>query len=130
MFTPPEFATFFDGLDLVPPGTVPALAWSGGEPGRDLPHQDATFLVGVARIADGTEALNPGQMQELRTVAESMTANTPARPSLIVSASGMAAGGRVVLHHLRHLLPDPATRSSSSASPRREPVPVTSPKER
>lgn len=57
-------------------------------------------------IADGTEALDPGQMQELRTVAESMTANRPARPSLIVSASGMAAGGRV-LHHLRHLLPDP-----------------------
>ena len=34
-----------------------------------------------------------------------MTANRPARPSLIVSASGMATGGRV-LHHLRHLLPD------------------------
>jgi hypothetical protein len=35
-----------------------------------------------------------------------MTANRPARPSVIVSASGMATGGRV-LHHLRHLLPDP-----------------------
>ena len=44
-------------------------------------------------------------MQELRTAAESMTANRPVRPSLIVSASGMATGGRV-LHHLRHLLPD------------------------
>ncbi len=57
-------------------------------------------------IADGAEALDPGRMQELRTVAESMTANKPARPSVIVSASGMAAGGRV-LHHLRHLLPEP-----------------------
>jgi len=56
-------------------------------------------------VADGTEALDPGWMQELRTAAESMTANRPARPSLIVSASGMATGGRV-LHHLRHLLPD------------------------
>jgi metallo-beta-lactamase family protein len=56
-------------------------------------------------IAEGAEALDPGRVQELRTVAESMTANRPARPSLIVSASGMAAGGRV-LHHLRHLLPD------------------------
>jgi metallo-beta-lactamase family protein len=56
-------------------------------------------------IADGTEALDPGWMQELRTVAESMTANRPVRPSLIVSASGMAAGGRV-LHHLQYLLPD------------------------
>jgi metallo-beta-lactamase family protein len=57
-------------------------------------------------IADGSEALDPGRMQELRTVPESMTANNPVRPSLIVSASGMATGGRV-LHHLRHLLPDP-----------------------
>jgi metallo-beta-lactamase family protein len=57
-------------------------------------------------IADGSEALDPGQMQELRTVAESMSANRPVRPSLIVSASGMATGGRV-LHHLRYLLPDP-----------------------
>ena len=57
-------------------------------------------------IADGTEALDPGQTRELRTVAESMTANRPACPSIIVSASGMATGGRV-LHHLRHLLPDP-----------------------
>ena len=56
-------------------------------------------------IADGTEALDPGRLQELRTAAESMTANRPVRPSVIVSASGMATGGRV-LHHLRHLLPD------------------------
>jgi metallo-beta-lactamase family protein len=56
-------------------------------------------------IADGAEALDPGWLHELRTAAESMTANQPARPSVIVSASGMATGGRV-LHHLRHLLPD------------------------
>ncbi|HLK01162.1 MAG TPA: MBL fold metallo-hydrolase [Streptosporangiaceae bacterium] len=56
-------------------------------------------------IADGTEALDPGLLRELRTAAESITANKPAQPSLIVSASGMATGGRV-LHHLRHLLPD------------------------
>ncbi len=57
-------------------------------------------------VADGTEALDPGLLAELRTAAQSMTANQPAQPSLIVSASGMATGGRV-LHHLRHLLPDP-----------------------
>jgi metallo-beta-lactamase family protein len=56
-------------------------------------------------LADGPQALDPGQLTELRTVTESMTANSPAQPSLIVSASGMATGGRV-LHHLRHLLPD------------------------
>jgi len=56
-------------------------------------------------IADGPQALDPGLLPELRSVAESITANHPAQPSLIVSASGMATGGRV-LHHLRHLLPD------------------------
>ena len=36
---------------------------------------------------------------------ESMQLNEPDRPSIIISASGMATGGRVV-HHLMHLLPD------------------------
>ena len=36
----------------------------------------------------------------------SMQLNEPMRPSIIISASGMATGGRVV-HHLMHLLPDP-----------------------
>ena len=56
-------------------------------------------------IGDGPAALDPGLLEELRTKQESMTANDPAQPSVIVSASGMATGGRV-LHHLRHLLPD------------------------
>lgn len=37
---------------------------------------------------------------------ESMRLNEPRTPSIIISASGMATGGRVV-HHLMHLLPDP-----------------------
>ena len=36
---------------------------------------------------------------------ESMQLNEPRRPSVIISASGMATGGRVV-NHLMHLLPD------------------------
>ena len=36
---------------------------------------------------------------------ESMQLNEPRTPSVIISASGMATGGRVV-HHLQHLLPD------------------------
>ncbi|MBC6445840.1 MBL fold metallo-hydrolase RNA specificity domain-containing protein [Actinokineospora xionganensis] len=44
-------------------------------------------------------------LQELRTVEESMRANHPRMPSIVISASGMASGGRV-LHHLTHLLPD------------------------
>jgi len=57
-------------------------------------------------VADGPAALDPGMLEELHTKEESMTANNPARPSLVISASGMATGGRV-LHHLRHMLPDP-----------------------
>lgn len=51
------------------------------------------------------DPFDPGHLAELRTVEESMTANHPRRPSIIVSASGMATGGRI-LHHLEHLLPD------------------------
>ncbi|HUW16437.1 MAG TPA: MBL fold metallo-hydrolase [Actinomycetes bacterium] len=49
---------------------------------------------------------DPGDLREAHTAQESMDLNDPGRPCVIVSASGMATGGRVV-HHLRHLLPDP-----------------------
>ncbi|MFI7680936.1 MBL fold metallo-hydrolase RNA specificity domain-containing protein [Actinophytocola sp. NPDC049390] len=51
------------------------------------------------------DPFDPGTLAELHTVAESMTANHPRLPSIIISASGMATGGRV-LHHLESLLPD------------------------
>lgn len=40
------------------------------------------------------------------SVDESIELNDPKHPCIIISASGMASGGRVV-HHLQHLLPDP-----------------------
>jgi metallo-beta-lactamase family protein len=40
------------------------------------------------------------------STAESEALNDPQRPCLLVSASGMATGGRV-LHHLKQMLPDP-----------------------
>lgn len=43
-------------------------------------------------------------LHELRTVEESKTLNEPRWPSIVISASGMASGGRV-LHHLAGLLP-------------------------
>ncbi|GGN00856.1 MBL fold hydrolase [Terrabacter tumescens] len=43
-------------------------------------------------------------LREAHSAEESMRLNTPGTPCIIVSASGMATGGRVV-HHLRHLLP-------------------------
>ncbi len=55
--------------------------------------------------------LDPGgfvdlpHLHEVRSTEESMKLNDPKVPSIIISSSGMATGGRV-LHHLEHLLPD------------------------
>jgi metallo-beta-lactamase family protein len=46
------------------------------------------------------------RVHAVRTVEESIALGARHEPCVIVSASGMATGGRVV-HHLRHLLPDP-----------------------
>jgi metallo-beta-lactamase family protein len=60
-------------------------------------------LVRAARA--GVDPFDPGDLREATTAAESMLLNRPDQPCIIVSASGMASGGRVV-HHLAHLLPD------------------------
>ena len=76
----------------------------------------ALAALGVYRraLADGSPefrtdlepgVLDPHDVREARTVEQSKALNRPAAPCIIVSASGMASGGRVV-HHLRHLLPD------------------------
>lgn len=52
----------------------------------------------------GRDPFDPGTLVELPTVEDSKTINDPASPCIIISASGMATGGRVV-HHLRQMLP-------------------------
>jgi len=52
-----------------------------------------------------SDVFNPGTLETLRTPEESKSIND-APPCIIISASGMATGGRV-LHHLKRLLPDP-----------------------
>ena len=54
----------------------------------------------------GRDPFDPGTLKELLTVDESKTVNNPAQPCIIISASGMGTGGRVV-HHLREMLPNP-----------------------
>lgn len=57
-------------------------------------------------IAQGEAAIGPEPFELVRSLQESMALERSSVPSVLVSASGMATGGRVV-HHLRRLLPDP-----------------------
>lgn len=54
----------------------------------------------------GKDPFDPGTLVELLTVDESKTVNNPINPCIIISASGMGTGGRVV-HHLKDMLPNP-----------------------
>lgn len=54
---------------------------------------------------DNLGVFEPGRISECRTTAESKQLASLTYPSIIISASGMATGGRV-LHHLARLLPD------------------------
>jgi O-methyltransferase involved in polyketide biosynthesis len=49
IFSPEEFASFFAGLEIVPPGLVPAQGWTAGDESPLPEHRQATFLVGVGR---------------------------------------------------------------------------------
>lgn len=51
-----------------------------------------------------SDPFNPGQLRLAANRMESEKLNDPSHPCIIISASGMAAGGRV-LHHLEHQLP-------------------------
>lgn len=53
------------------------------------------------------DPFDPGELRLVHSVEESIRLNDPPRPCVILSASGMATGGRVV-HHLEHLAGDPA----------------------
>lgn len=55
-------------------------------------------------IVGGPDPFDPGTLHLVHSVEESMRISDPGRPSIVISASGMATGGRV-LHHLARLLP-------------------------
>lgn len=52
------------------------------------------------------DPFDSGSLFEATTVEESKALNDLSQPSIIISASGMATGGRVV-HHLENMLPNP-----------------------
>jgi metallo-beta-lactamase family protein len=60
------------------------------------------------RVFRGDSPFHYSDLRVARTPEESRAINDVTGPVLIISASGMATGGRV-LHHLRRRLPDPRT---------------------
>lgn len=56
-------------------------------------------------LDEGLRNFMTARLRVISTIAESRKVQEDDRPSIIISSSGMATGGRV-LHHLRRLLPD------------------------
>lgn len=96
--------------DLMDSGRIPRVpVW------LDSPMAAAALDIYRNAIADHAPELrplpagdpfDPGTLRVARTVEESKALNNPDFPCIIVSASGMATGGRVV-HHLVGLAPNP-----------------------
>lgn len=59
-----------------------------------------------SELHDHPDPFDTGQLHEVQDVEASKALAAMVHPAIIVSASGMASGGRV-LHHLARLLPDP-----------------------
>jgi len=68
-------------------------------------YRSAAFRPGSGMRASGHWSVD-AHVTAVRDAGQSQRLNRPDRPCIIISASGMATGGRVV-HHLREQLPDP-----------------------
>jgi metallo-beta-lactamase family protein len=73
-----------------------------------LAHRDDHDREMGALLARGVEPLRPRRLAFTRSPEQSKAINHVEGPCVILSASGMATGGRV-LHHLARRLPDPRT---------------------
>lgn len=61
---------------------------------------------GVSKRWSNQDPFDPGTLYQMYTTQESKSINDVTATSIIISASGMATGGRVV-HHLKNMLPNP-----------------------
>ena len=75
-------------------------------------HVDSPMALAALRVyaaalpeAAGRSAFGIPALHTAETAADSQALNRPSRPCIVISASGMATGGRVV-HHLAQQLPD------------------------
>ncbi|WP_242344100.1 MBL fold metallo-hydrolase RNA specificity domain-containing protein [Anaeromyxobacter terrae] len=100
--------------DLESRGEIPALPVFADSPMAIdatpifLAHRDDHDDEMTRLIAAGKEPLRPAKLTFCRSPEQSKAVNDVRVPCIILAASGMATGGRV-LHHLAHRLPDPRT---------------------
>jgi metallo-beta-lactamase family protein len=66
----------------------------------------AEIRPGVSDRFIGQDPFDAGELHQMATSEESKAINNLAETSIVISASGMATGGRVV-HHLANMLPNP-----------------------
>ena len=101
--------------DLIERGAIPSIpiyvdspmALTALDYYRDAVKKDSPELrPGVALKWKDTDPFDAGELFEMRTVEESKSLMAIDRTSIVISASGMGTGGRVV-HHLKNMLPDP-----------------------
>jgi metallo-beta-lactamase family protein len=71
-------------------------------------HREDHDLETLQLEQSGIKPLAPRGLSFARTREQSMALNEASGPAIIIAASGMVTGGRI-LHHLRRLLPDPRT---------------------
>ena len=73
-----------------------------------LAHREEHDAEMQALLASGIEPLRPARLRFARTPEQSKAIHEVDGPFVLISASGMATGGRI-LHHLARRLPDPRT---------------------
>ena len=94
------------GIPRVPVYVDSPMALSSLEFYRNaIAEADAEIRTEISSAWKGKDIFDSGTLHEMRTVEESKSLNNVRGPHIIVSASGMATGGRVV-HHLARMLPE------------------------
>lgn len=68
-------------------------------------YRDPAYRDELRPDLDPAHFIDLPALREIRSTEESVRLNHPRHPCIVIAASGMATGGRV-LHHLEHMLPD------------------------